>query len=154
MGLMESFLARRTLLVGVGGALTAGAAIVVSPIRAVIAMTARDMVRSQPSLRRMLLSLADAGYDEWLDQVGSIFSVGGGTSLKLVAVTAFNTLGARPMRLGRSSAFTAKFDVQNGGTMASDLIYTANHPQYGPFQIFLSASTDPRLPNRMTALFN
>ena len=153
MGLMESFLVRRTLLIGIGGAAATTAAIVVSPIRAVIAMTARDLVRQQPALRRMLLSLANAGYNEWLDQVGTIFSVGGGTALKLVAVEGFNTMGTRPIRL-RDRAFTAKFDVQNGGTMPGDLIYTASHPRYGPFQIFLSASTDPRLPHRMTALFN
>ena len=154
MGMIGLSVSRRTLLAGTGAAAITTGAILVSPLRSVVAMTARDMVRQQPILRRMLLSLADAGYDEWLDQVGSIFSVGGGTSLKLVAVEGFNTLGTRPMRLGRASAFLAKFDVQNGGTMAGDLIYTANHPQYGPFQIFLSASTDPRLPNRMTALFN
>ena len=154
MALLESFLARRSVLVGIGSAITATTAVMLSPLRTVISLTARDMVRSQPTLRSLLLSLADAGYEEWLDQVGTIFTIGGGTSLKLVAVSAFNTLGTRPMRLSRTSAFVAKFDVQNGGTMAGDLIYTASHPRYGAMRIFLSASADPRLPYRMTALFN
>ena len=154
MGLIGLSLSRRAALAGLGGVVAATAAIVVSPLRTVVAMTARDMVRQQPTLRRMLLSLADAGYEEWLDQVGSVFSIGGGASLKLVAVTAFNDLGTRPMRLGRDHAFLAKFDVLGGGSMAGDLIYTASHPLYGALRIFLSASTDPRLPNRMTALFN
>jgi hypothetical protein len=44
--------------------------------------------------------------------------------------------------------------VQNGATLAADLIYTVNPLRNGPFQIFLSASTDPSLPHRMTAVFN
>jgi hypothetical protein len=149
-----SFLGRRKLLIGLGGVAAAAVALMASPFRAVLAMTARDLVRSQPTLRRLLLSLADGGYDEWLDQVGSTFSVGGGTSLKLVAVSAFASVGQRPMSLSRDRAFVAKFDVQNRGTMAGDLIYTTSHPRYGAFRIFLSASSDPNLPHRMTALFN
>jgi hypothetical protein len=149
-----SFLSRRKLLIGASGATVAAAALVSVPFRAVIGNGARDLVRNQPALRRLLLSLGDAGYAEWADQVGSLFSVGGGTALKLVAVTAMASGGQRPSNLGRGSAFLAKFDVQNGATMAGDLIYTANHPSYGPFRIFLSASADPRLPHRMTALFN
>jgi len=154
MAFVESFLARRSVLIGLGGTIAATTAVIVSPLRTVAALTARDLVRRQPTLRSLLLSLADAGYDEWLDQVGTIFTIGGGAGLKLVAVEAFNTQGTRPMRLARSSAFVAKFDVQNGGTLAGDLIYTASHPRYGAFRIFLSASPDPRLPYRMTALFN
>ena len=150
----KSFLARRRLLIGLGGGAAAAVALMASPFRAVIAMRARGLVRSEPTLRRLLLSLADAGYDEWLDQVGTVFTVGGGTSLKLVAVSALNSAGPRPLRLTRDSAFLAKFDVQNNGTMAGDLIYTSMHPRYGAFQLFLSASSDPNLPHRMTALFN
>jgi hypothetical protein len=149
-----SFLSRRKLLVGVGGVAAAGVALMASPFRAVIAISARNLVRNQPTLRRLLLSLADAGYDEWLDQVGTVLTASGGIGLKLVAVTALDSAGARPMRLARDRAFVAKFDVQNRGTMAGDLIYTASHPRYGPFQIFLSASSDPNLPHRMMALFN
>jgi hypothetical protein len=150
----RSFLSRRKLIVALGGIATATATIMMSPFRTVIAMTARDVVRQQPALRGMLLSLADAGYDEWLDQVGSTFALGGGSSLKLISVTEFNAVGTRPAGLGRDRAFVAKFDVQNGATMAGDLIYTAMHPSYGAFRIFLSASSDPRLPYRMNAVFN
>jgi hypothetical protein len=148
-----SFLSRRKLLAGVGGVAVGAVALIAAPFRAVIVAT-REMVSSQPVLRRLLLSLADAGYNEWLDQVGSVFVVGGGTSMKLVAVTAFNAVGPRPAGLGRDRAFLAKFDVQNGGTMAGDLIYTAMNPRYGAFPIFLSGSNDPTLRHRMTAVFN
>ena len=148
------FLSRRKLVV-TGAALAAGAvALMASPIRRVVVAATRNLVRSQPALRRMMLSLADAGYEEWLEQVGSIFMFGAGTSVKLVAVTPFSTSGTRPASLGRDRAFMAKFDVQNGGTMAGDLIYTAVHPQYGAFRIFLTASSDPGMAHRMTALFN
>lgn len=149
-----SFLSRRRLLVGLGIAGTATAALLALPFRAVIALTARDLVRSQPILRRMLLSLADANYDEWRDQIGTTFIVVGGNQMKLVAVSPLASTGTRPLRATRDSAFVAKFDVQNGGTMAGDLIYNVMHPSYGGFAIFLSASTDPRLPHRMNALFN
>jgi hypothetical protein len=149
-----SFLSRRKLLIGLGGVSAGAVALMASPLRSVIRMVTRDLVRNQPTLRRLLLSLADAGYDEWLDQVGTVFTAAGGAGLKLVAVTALDSAGTRPMRLARNRAFVAKFDVQNRGTMAGDLIYTASHPLYGPFRIFLSASSDPNLPHRMTALFN
>jgi hypothetical protein len=149
----KSILSRRKLLAGVAGTAAASAALMALPYRAVIALTFRDLVRQQPVLRRMLLSLADAGLEEWQDQIGTTFTVGGGTSLKLVGVSAMRSVGTRPLRVTRSQAFLAMFDVQNRGTMAGDLIYTAMHPRYGAFSIFLQAS-DPRLPHRMTALFN
>ena len=149
-----SFVSRRKLLVGAGGVVAAAAALRETPFGAVMDRTARDVVRRQPALRGTLLSLADAGHGEWLDQVGSTFAVVGGIGMTLVAVTALESSGSRPMGLTRDQSFVAKFDVQNGGTMASDLIYAVSHPQYGAFQIFLQASSDPRLPHRMTALFN
>ena len=147
-------LSRRKLLVGLGGVAAGAVALMAAPFRSVIAVATREMVSSQPVLRRLLLSLANAGYNEWLDQVGSVFVVGGGTSMKLVAVTPFDTVGTRPAGLGRDRAFIAKFDVQNGGTMAGDLIYSAMNPRYGAFPIFLSGSNDPALRHRMTAVFN
>jgi len=147
-------LSRRKLLVGLGGVAAGAVALMAAPFRSVVAVATREMVSSQPVLRRLLLSLANAGYNEWLDQVGSVFVVGGGTSMKLVAVTPFDTVGTRPAGLGRDRAFIAKFDVQNGGTMAGDLIYSAMNPRYGAFPIFLSGSNDPSLRHRMTAVFN
>jgi len=125
-----------------------------SPFRAVFVRNARELARRQPVLRRMLLSLANAGYDEWMDQVGSVFSLGGGTSMRLAGVEPFAASGTRPIILPRDRAFMAVFEVLNGGSMAGDLIYTANHPQYGAFPVFLSASSDPRRPSRMIAVFN
>jgi len=149
-----SFLSRRKLLVATGGVAAVAVAVMESPFGAVVNRTARDIARREPVLRGSMLSLADAGYDEWTDQVGSVFNVGGGDSLKLVDVTPLDSPGARPVGLARDRAFLAKFDVQNGRSLAGDLIYTVAHPQYGAQQIFLSSSFDPNLPGRMTAVFN
>lgn len=148
------FLSRRKLLVVLGATAGAAGAAMLSPFRNVFVRNARQLVRQQPILRRMLLSLASAGYDEWMDQVGAVFSIGGGTSMRLAGVEPFSAGGTRPIALPRDRAFMAVFDLLNGATMAGDLIYTANHPQYGPFQIFLAASSDPRSPSRMIAVFN
>jgi hypothetical protein len=137
MDMAKFFLSRRGLIASLGGAAAAGV-LVAAQYRAVIAV----------------YSLADGGVEQWLEQVGSTFTVGGGTSLKLIGVSALSSPGPRPAGVTRSRAFVAKFDVQNNGTMAGDLIYTASHARYGAFRIFLSASTDPQLPHRMTALFN
>jgi len=148
------FLSRRKLLLVMGGVAGAAGAAMMSPFRNVFLRNTRELVRRQPVLRRMLLSLANAGYEEWMAQVGAIFSIGGGTSMRLAGVEAFAAGGTRPISLARDRAFMAVFDLVNGATMAGDLIYTANHPQYGPFQIFLAASSDPRTPSRMIAVFN
>jgi hypothetical protein len=148
------FLSRRGLMTAVGGAAAAGAALLAAPHRAAIARRVTNLVRGQPIFSSFFLSLADASVEQWSEQIGSIFSVGGGATLKLVGVTALSSPGPRPAQVSRSRAFLAKFDVQNGGTMAGDLIYTASHSSYGAFRIFLSASPDPLLPHRMTALFN
>lgn len=150
----KRFLSRRKLLFALGGAATVAGAAMIKPFRAVLARNAREVLARQPTLRRMLLSLANASYEEWMDLVGATFAVGGGTSLRLVGVEPFAARGTRPIALARGSAFVAHFDAPNGQTMAGDLIYLATHPQYGPLQIFLSASTDPRMPRRMTAVFN
>jgi hypothetical protein len=147
------FLSRRGLIAALGGVAAVGV-LVAARYRAVLAVTVGNAMRGRPGLRPMFASLANASVEQWLEQVGSIFTVGGGTSLKLVGVSAMSSPGARPHGLGRNEAFLAKFDVQDGGTMAGDLIYVASHPLYGAFRIFLSASSDPRLPHRMTALFN
>ncbi|MEA3031965.1 MAG: hypothetical protein QOG13_3290 [Sphingomonadales bacterium] len=150
----KRFLSRRKLLFALGGAASVAGAAMIKPIRAVLARNLRQAVARQPLLRRVLLSLANAGYDEWMDLVGSSFTIGGGTILQLVGVVASGSGGARPVGLTRDRAFIAHFDVLYGQTMAGDLIYVATHQQYGPLQIFLSASTDPRTPRRMMAVFN
>jgi hypothetical protein len=74
--------------------------------------------------------------------------------MRLAGVRPMASEGPRPMSVARRSAFVAMFDVLGGQTVAGDLIYTASHPQYGPLQIFLSASADPRTPGRVLAVFN
>lgn len=149
----DSRLSRRKALVLLGGAVAAAGALAASPFRYAIARRARQAVVSRPWARG-ILSLADAGYEEWLGQVGSEFSFGGGGRMRLAGVRAMPARGDRPLRFTRETAFVAFFDPLAGSTMAGDLIYTANHAQYGPLAIFLSASVDLRAPARMVAVFN
>lgn len=151
----KRFLSRRKLLFVLGGTASVAGAAMFKPIRAVLARNVRQAVARQPLLRRLILSLANAGYDEWIDLVGTSFTLGGGTVMQLVGVEPLAIGGsARPITLARDRAFLAHFDTLYGQTMAGDLIYVANHQQYGPLQIFLSASADPRTPRRMMAVFN
>jgi hypothetical protein len=153
MDKVESKISRRTMLLVSGGAAAAVGAFAAAPFRNIIAQSARDLVVSVPRLRG-LVSLANGSYEEWLDQVGATFSIGGGTSIQLSGVRAFPSIGTRPASVSRQRAFVAFFDPVGRSTLASDLIYTANHAQYGPLQMFLSAAPGPSAPARMMAVFN
>jgi len=145
-------LSRRKVIVAGGAAVTIGA-VAASPLSVPIASKTRELLATQTWARSML-SLATASYEQWAEQVGSVFSLGGGTSMRLSGVRAFPADRSRPMWVGRETAFLAVFDVADGQTLAGDLIYTANHGEYGPLQIFLSAAGEPRTPGRMHAVFN
>lgn len=151
MNKLDMRFSRRNILVA-GGAVMAVGALAAAPFRAVIAQRARKLAVAVPTLRRML-SLANGSYEEWLAQVGSRFAIGGGTVMQLSGVRALLSVGQLPAG-SRARAFVAFFEPLAGATMAPDLIYTANHPQYGPLPIFLSAAPTPRAPGRMMAVFN
>ena len=148
----DGALTRRKMMLITGGAVAGAGALIAAPFREEIAATVRQVVTSSP-VGRGLVSLANAGYDEWAAQVGSIFTLGDGTRLTLAGVRAFPSAGVRP-RGGRDRAFVAQFDAGNGNSPAPDLIHTANHAQYGPLPLFLSATGDPRTTGRMLAVFN
>lgn len=145
-------LSRRKVIVA-GGAAAAVGAVAASPLSVPIARETRELLATQ-TWARSILSLADASYEEWAEVVGSVFSLGGGVSMRLSGVSPFAADRTRPMRVGRERAFLAVFEVANGHSLASDLIYTAHHGQYGPLQIFLSAAGEARAPGRMLAVFN
>ena len=150
MKLTDLKLSRRGTLVALGGAaVTAGAVLAATRTTLLSQITGSQ---TSTSGSRTTVNLATAGYDTWLAQVGTKFSSAGGYSLKLSGLTALNSTGVRPAGL-RDRAFAAIFDIAQGLTMAGDLIYTINHPQYGPLQVFLSA-TGPTTPSRMLAVFN
>lgn len=136
-----------------GGAAAAVGAYAAAPFRNIISQSARDLLVSVPRLRGMV-SLASGSYEEWLNQVGATFSIGGGTSIRLSGVRAFASSGARPASVSRQRAFVAFFDPVGRSTLAPDLIYSANHAQYGPLQMFLSAAPSASRPARMMAVFN
>lgn len=149
----ESALTRRRMMLITGGAIAGAGALIAAPFREQIAATARRVLISMP-LGRRFVSLADAGYEEWARQVGSVFSLGDGTRLTLAGVRALPSSGARPTDLGRDRAFVALFDPGRGRSPATDLIHNATHAQYGPLPLFLSAASDQRAPGRMLAVFN
>jgi len=142
---------RRNMLILAGTAVAALGAVIAAPYRAVIGRRASSLVRAEPIGRRSA-SLASAGYEEWAEQVGATFLVGGAQGMSLAGVRPLASSGTRPAGM-RDRAFVALFDVA-GGTMAGDLIYTVSHQNSGPFQVFLSAASDPRTPGRMLAVFN
>lgn len=153
MNLQAMKLSRRNALIAGGGAVVAIGAFTASPLSNPLTAKARELLASQ-RWTRGFLSLAKGTYAEWGQLVGSTFSVGGGSSLRLAGVRAFASPGDRPYSVSRRTGFLAVFETARGQTMAGDLIYTITHPQYGPFQIFLSASSDPSTPGRMHAVFN
>lgn len=149
---LKNTLTRRKALVVAGGAAVAAGAVLASPLRPTVERTVREATVSQPWLRGVV-SLADGSYEEWLAQVGSVFALGGGLSMRLAGISALNSGGDRPGAL-RQRAFAAMFDPVGAATLPGDLIYTANHPQYGPLAIFLSAAPSRGAPARMLAVFN
>jgi hypothetical protein len=151
MNKTDSRFSRRNMLLVLGGAVAAAGAFAASPFRNLATQRARDLVVALPRLRH-LVSLAQGSFEEWQAQVGSQFAIGGGQVMQLSGVRALPSGGARPA--GRVRAFVAFLEPLGQGTMAPDLIYTANHAQYGPLQIFLSAAPAARAPGRMLAVFN
>jgi hypothetical protein len=149
----ESALTRRRMMLITGGAIAGAGALIAAPFREEIAATAREVLIGTP-LGRAFVSLADAGYEEWAAQVGSVFTLGDGTRLTLTGVRPLPSAGTRPAGLGRDRAFVAVFDPGRGQSAAPDLIHAASHPEYGPLPLFLSAASDPRTPRRMLAVFN
>lgn len=149
----DNKLSRRKMLLVAGGGVAAASALIAGPMRQQVLRTAREVI-TITRIGRSIVSLANAGYDEWAAQVGSTFTIGGSTSLRLTGVRALPSAGARPASLSRTEAFVAVFDPMGGRTLAGDLIYTATHPEYGPMPLFLSAAGDPRTPARMLAVFN
>lgn len=148
----DGALTRRKMMLITGGAIAGTGALIAAPFREEIAATARQVLTST-SLGRGLVSLANAGYEEWAAQVGSVFTLGDGTRLTLAGVRAFPSAGVRPSA-GRDRAFVALLDAGGRRSVAPDLIHMANHAEYGPLPIFLSAAGDSSTPGRMLAVFN
>ena len=140
---------RRNILITIGAAAAGAVALLGTTFRPAVTRQARKVLSATP-LTRGMLSLSQAEMEEWSSQIGSTFTVGGGYALQLAGVQPLQSEGERPSSL-RERAFAAVFDVARGGSLPGDLIYTVSHPQYGPLQLFLSATGNPR---RMIAVFN
>lgn len=145
----RSTLSRRNILITIGAAFAGTIALAGTALRPGFTRQARKVLASTP-LTRGMLSLSQAEMAEWSNQIGSTFNVGGGYQLKLAGVQPLLSVGERPASL-RNSAFAAVFDLIRGSSMPGDLIYTLNHPQYGPLQLLLTSTGNPR---RMLAIFN
>ncbi|MGZ8337368.1 MAG: DUF6916 family protein [Allosphingosinicella sp.] len=144
-----SHLSRRNLLIGAAGA--AIVTVVALPTwRPLSGERTRRLLAGNPLTRRFV-SLGNAGMREWEAQIGAAFTASGGYRLRLAGVRPLTSRGARPPSVRRRRAFLAVFDIADGRTMASDLIYTLAHADYGPMPLFLTASDSPA---RMHAVFN
>jgi hypothetical protein len=144
----RSSLSRRNMLIASGGAVAVLGAAIAVPAGAATSPGPRGQSRTR-ALPRATRSLATAGHDQWAALVGSTFVLAGAQRLALAEVRPLEAAGPRPAG-ARDCAFVARFDVAGAGPIASDRIYTVNHPQHGPFQLFLTGSGD----SRMHAVFN
>ena len=148
----ETRLNRRKMMLVAGGAVAGAGALMAASVRRPARNVARSAdVNIRPARTSMVL--ASAGYDEWMSVVGSSFAVGGSVLIELSGLRPLPSAGSKPQGV-RSLAFAAFFDPLNGQTLVPDRIYTAMHSQYGATQIYLAASSDPRTPGRMVAVFN
>lgn len=149
-----STLSRRNLVLGLAGGTVLAGFVALLPVgTAPLSRQARRFAASNRWARRFI-SLAEADMGEWAGQIGSVFQVTGGWSLRLAGVRALPSSGARPAGLGRDRAFVAVFDVLRGADMPGDLIYTAAHRDYGAFDLFLTAAEASGATRRMHAVFN
>jgi hypothetical protein len=135
-----------------GGAVAGASALLAAPVRDKIKNVARRVVVNT-GVGQSFLSLGDGTYEEWLNEVGATFSLGGRTNIQLVGVRALTTLGAKPQGI-RAQGFAAFFDPMGAQSVAPNLIYTATHSSYGPMQLFLADSRSSSAPRRMVAVFN
>ncbi len=148
----EKGLSRRRMMLIAGGAVAGASALVAAPFRRNIKQVARRVLVST-NLGRSLTSLANATYDEWANEVGATFTLGGNTSLTLVGVRALASSGASPDSV-RQQAFAAFFDPAGSQSVAPNLIYTVYHSSYGAMLLYLGGISDPRTPRRMVAVFS
>lgn len=144
---------RRNLMIAGGGAVAAAGVFAASPFSNPLISEARGALAGQ-SWARGFLSLAAATQEEWTSIVGASFALGGGQTMTLVGVRALASQGSRPYEVARRTGFLAVFEPGRGQSMAGDLIYTANHAQYGALQIFLTSAPAANAPARMHAVFN
>lgn len=148
----ETGVNRRKAMLVAGGAVATAGALLASPFRDEIKTAGRQALATT-GVGRGFLSLADGSYDEWAGEVGATFSLGGSTSIRLIGIRPLNSGGPRPQGV-RAQAFAAFFEPLGGQTITPDLIYTANHPTYGPMPIHLASAASPRTPGHMVAIFS
>lgn len=146
-------LSRRNVMIAGGGTVAAIGAFAASPLSNPLVSEVRGALAGQAWVRG-ILSLANGTFEEWQSLVGANFSLGGGATMRLAGVRALQTSGSRPYGVARRQAFLAVFEPGAGQSMASDLIYTATHAQFGPVQLFMSNAPAARAPARMHAVFN
>ncbi len=144
-------LSRRSVVIG-----AAGLAVVVGAVgpRALTLATPPSAESASGLWTREFSTLEGAGLEEWMREVGSTFTVvaenGRTVAMKLGAVQAFPTRGARPSKLGRAGAFDALFDPADRNAVKGNRIYRVRHARYGEMNIFLTRTVKGRL----EAVFN
>ena len=111
-----------------GGAVAGAGALIAAPFREEIAATARAGADEHADRARGLLSLANAGYEEWAAQVGSIFALGDGTRLHLGRRPGLPVARNAARAASAATARSSPCSIRPGGqSVAPDLIHTASH---------------------------
>lgn len=151
MRIIESLFSRRNMLLGLGGAATAGALAVTDAGQSQVQKFKELLWQRQPGKR--YVRLATATVDDWALQVGTTFKASTGHTLKLADVRQFDHQNKRPSGL-RDRAFVAGFEVVSGaGLLPSQLLLRVTHPEGGTFDMFLTAA-GPDKPLRRIAVFD
>ena len=107
---------------------------------------------------RTFLSLRNGGVAEWSATVGEAFKIPGpkgAVKLVVAAVTPFQTKGARPASLGRSSAFAVVFESKTPDFVPDgDMIYELAHATHPALAIHMGRKVVTGNRARLTAIFN
>jgi hypothetical protein len=142
-------LPRRSLLIGIGGCVAAGA---VAAPGVGTSLVKAGTGGGETGGGSTNVSLAHADYAEWRRHIGSTFLVRselGPLQMVLARVKALPVAGSRPNELKRKAAFSAHFVSKNGQLPAGDFIYRVMHPAKGELDIYFGPVAQD-----MSAIFN
>ncbi len=146
---------RRALLTGLVLA-AGGAAVAASALK--LSWAGSGAKKGAAWWDRTFLSLRNGGVAEWSATLGEPFKIpGSGGSVKLVvaAVKPYETKGARPASLGRSSAFAVVFESKTPDLVPDgDTVYELSHPTYPALPIHVGPKVVVGNRARLTAIFN
>lgn len=143
---------RRMLLGGLGGGAVAIGALA-APGLPLSLLDSREGAQLPNWWDRQYWSLESAGITQWQRQIGLLFYMMGNEAarwMRVVAVDALPSEGARPSEAWRKTAFAVTFEAGGPIRFTGDRIYTVLNARYSRMQIFLARTAE----RRMQAVFN